>query len=182
MIVLPARRKAPETWARYLWDRVKFHACIALLALPALFLPDYLSRKDAPLPFVPVKGVELVAGPFALTLGESNAARPQAIIGGWMKSYDLQPCAGCIDRIKGVYLRVGKPRNIRAAGALFGGNPFKLTASVQMPPSTSQDSVLWLTIETWAGEIHQAYVPLSTLSPATADFFGQQTRKQGSAE
>ncbi len=181
MIALPARQKAPGTRTRHLWDRFKFLACVALLLVPAFFLPDYLARQDSPTPFTPVKGAELTVGPFDLTLGETNAALPQAIIGGWMKSYDLQLCPDCIDRIKGAYLRVGKPRNFRAAGALFGGNPFKLAASVQMPPSTDQDSVLWLTVETWAGAIHQAPMPLGALSPATADFFQQRTKEQGTA-
>jgi len=170
MIGLPTRRKTPETWARYLWDRLKFHASALVLVVPALFLGDYLFRADVPRPPAPVRGIDLAAGPFTLTLGESSAALPGAVGGGWTKSYDLRLCPGCAERIKGLYLRVGKPRNLRAAGALFGGNPFRLAASVQMPADVRADAELWVTIETWDGQTSSASVPLKAVSPNTAVF------------
>lgn len=181
MITLPGRQKLPETRLRYLWDKYKFHLSALILIVPGVYLAGHLTTDTVPRRPT-VNGSQIFIGTFTLVFGESNSAPPEEIIGGWMKSYDVQLCKDCFDRIKGMYLRVGKPRSLRAAGVLFGGNPFRLSAALQMPPSTNADSELWITIETWDGEVSHASVPLRAISPTTVDFFEQQQKEQGSAE
>ena len=40
---------------------------------------------------------------------------------GYTKSFVMALCPACVDQVKAAYLRVGKPRNVRTAGALFSG-------------------------------------------------------------
>jgi hypothetical protein len=80
----------------------------------------------------------------------------------------------CVDQVKAAYLRVGKPRNIRTAGALFSGTPYRQTAEMRIPDRTTADDVLWLTLEGWDGALHQATIPIRTASPVTAAWLARR--------
>ena len=68
-----------------------------------------------------------------------------------------------IDRVRGVFLRVGKPRSLRTAGALAFGNPYEREADVTVPDELAGREGLWVTVEDWSGGVHQASLPLSEI-------------------
>ena len=75
---------------------------------------------------------------------------------------------------RAVYLRVGKPRSLRAAGSIFFGSPHRAFATVPIPPRTAPDADLWITAEGWDGSVHQAPWPIATASPATVEWLKKQ--------
>jgi hypothetical protein len=86
----------------------------------------------------------------------------------YAKSFALALCPACVDQVKAAYLRVGQPRSIRVAGALFSGTPYRQTAEMRIPERTTADDDLWLTVEGWDGTLHQATIPIRTASPIMA--------------
>ncbi len=73
-------------------------------------------------------------------------------------------------RIKAVYLNFGKPRGLRTAGALGSGSPYRQLLSVSVPEDAEAGDALWLSLETWSGEMYWVSVPLQQASPMTASF------------
>jgi hypothetical protein len=149
---------------RQLWHKWRFHLNILLLLIPLGFMPKYFA--DA-----------------ALFRGESGLAelRNQApqLNGpaGYMKSFNAALCDTCVSQVKATYLRIGKPRSLRAAGAIFFGTPYRMGAAVSIPKRLPADNDLWITMEGWDGSMHQASIPLSKASPATVAWLETQGRK-----
>jgi len=79
--------------------------------------------------------------------------------------------------VKAVYLRIGKPRSLRAAGTIFFGAPYRMGTNLPVPPRTRPDAQVWVTIEGWDGSMHQAAVPLAKASPATVAWLEKQGGK-----
>jgi hypothetical protein len=94
-----------------------------------------------------------------------------------MKSFNAALCKACANEVKATYLRIGKPRSLRTAGAIFFGTPYRAGTSVPIPKHASTDDGLWITMEGWDGSMHQASIPLSQASPATAVWLAQQGGK-----
>ena len=82
-----------------------------------------------------------------------------------------------IDQVKAAYLRIGKPRSLRAAGVIFFGTPYRMGATLPIPERTKADAELWITLEGWDGSMHQAAIPLSQASPATLAWLAQRGAK-----
>lgn len=61
-----------------------------------------------------------------------------------------------LDEIKFMHIRVGKPRTLRAPGSLIHGPVGAKHVHLRLPKKIKENSELWLTAETWAGEFHQA--------------------------
>ena len=170
----PAARRSAATRVQApvpRWKRWRFHLSALALVLPVVFMPRYFEDQAL---FQGTLGLgqriigEQQVGPWTLRLAEMRVEPPQLDgPAGYMKTFSLALCDDCIEEIRAVYLRVGKPRNLRTAGALFFGSPYRQTASVPIPNRTTADSMLWLTAEGWDGSVHHASLPLETASPAT---------------
>ncbi|WP_210639728.1 MULTISPECIES: thiamine pyrophosphate-binding protein [unclassified Pseudomonas] len=153
------------------WHKWRFHLNVLLLLIPLGFMPKYFSeaalfRGDTGLGEREVGEVKV--GPWSLRLAEfrNEAPRPDGPA-GHMKHFNAALCQRCIGEVKATYLRIGKPRSLRAAGVIFFGSPYRMGASLPVPPKTPLDAELWITLEGWDGSMHQAAIPLSQASPAT---------------
>lgn len=96
---------------------------------------------------------------------------------GYFKVFNASICKTCIDQVKAVYLRIGKPRSLRAAGTIFFGPPYRMGTSLPIPLKTRPDAEIWITLEGWDGSMHQASVPLAKASPATVAWLTKQGGK-----
>lgn len=149
-----------ERWHR-LWHRGKFHLSALVLLVPLPFIPAQFGGATV---FDPPEIERTVtAGPYTVRLVTSTAAPHREPTGDVMKEYTVRVESGGIGTIRGVFLRVGKPRSVRTLGALAEGNPYAWEAEVTIPPALSGDEDLWLTVESWDGALHQAAVPLAPL-------------------
>ena len=97
---------------------------------------------------------------------------------GDFKSFNAALCKACINDVKAVYLRIGKPRSLRAAGTIFFGAPYRMGTNLPIPPRTKPDAQIWITLEGWDGSMHQASVPLAKASPATVAWLEKQGGKK----
>ena len=172
---------APASRLGRLWHKWRFHINILLLLVPLGFMPKYfadasLFRGDSGLGERDIGTVQV--GPWSLQLAEMrNEAPTPDGPAGYMKSFNAALCETCIEQVKAAYLRIGKPRSLRAAGVIFFGTPYRLGATVPVPLRTQENAELWVTLEGWDGSVHQASIPLKTASPATVAWLKQQGGK-----
>lgn len=168
----------PSTTLGRFWRKWRFHLNILLVIIPLAFMPKYfhqvaLFRGDSGLGEREVGEVQV--GPWSLRLAELFEEPPRLEgPAGYMKSFNAALCAACLDEVKATYLRIGKPRSLRAAGAIFFGSPYRMGASVPIPVRTKADAELWITMEGWDGSMHQASIPLAQASPATLTWLNRQ--------
>jgi len=146
---------------RDLWQRSKFHLSALMMLVPLPFLPGYFA--DKPVPSVPEIHREVAAGPFTLGLVTEDHPPERGIWGERVKEYTVMLRPGDRDVIRGVFLRVGKPRNLRTLGALAEGGAYHQDADVLLPDKLSGSEEMWLTVETWDGTLHQATIPLNEI-------------------
>lgn len=164
-----------------LWQRWRFHLNILLVLIPLAFMPRYfqeaaLFRGDSGLGQREIGEVQV--GPWSLRLAELFDEAPRLEgSAGYMKYFNAALCAACIDQVKATYLRIGKPRSLRAAGAIFFGSPYRMGANVPIPVRTRAAAELWITMEGWDGSMHQASIPLTQASPATLSWLERQGDK-----
>lgn len=143
-----------------LWFRGKYLLSILVLLLPLTAFPDYFVAVEAPplgLNILP----ERMVGPFPVTLAEFMPGPPR--IGPrrhLLKDYALSIREGYPDRIRSVYIRVGKPPNSRNLGEFMHGTPYRLHAELRFVTPPRADDTLWLTLEEWDGTLHQTHWPL----------------------
>jgi hypothetical protein len=170
----------PASSLSRLWHKWRFHLNILLLLIPLSFMPRYfadtaLYRGDSGLGQRVIGDVQV--GPWRLKMAELKNREPELDgISGYMKSFNAELCEACADRVKATYLRIGKPRSLRAAGVIFFGSPHNLGAYIQIPPTTAPDAQLWITMEGWDGSVHQATIPLEQASPKTVEWLKKQAR------
>ena len=170
----------PSRLSRF-WHTWRFHLNILLLLIPLGFMPKYfadaaLFRGDSGLGEREVG--EIQVGPWSLRLAElRNEAPLLSGPAGYMKRFNAALCERCIDQVKATYLRIGKPRSLRAAGVIFFGTPYRMGAMLPVPQKTTADAELWITMEGWDGSMHQAAVPLGKASPATLAWLNKQGGK-----
>lgn len=155
------------TW----WLRWRYRLSALLLAIPVITVTGYFDRLALN---GGAKGIgerelgELTVGPWSVRIAEWQVQEPfRDGDAGHIKVFSMALCEACVSQVKAAYLRVGKPRNLRAAGGLFFGTPYLQRASVPIPDSAGEDAELWLTLEGWDGTVHQKALPLSQASPAT---------------
>ncbi len=164
-----------------LWYKWRLHINILLLVIPLGFMPKYfadaaLSRGDSGLGEREIGDVQV--GPWSLKLAELRNEAPVDIgPAGHIKSFNAMLCQTCIGQVKATYLRIGKPRSLRAAGSIFFGAPYRMGTNVTIPKRTKADDQLWITMEGWDGSMHQASIPLGTASPATVAWLAKQGGK-----
>jgi hypothetical protein len=163
-----------------LWQRWRFHLSVLLLIVPIIAAPAYLHERSF---FSGKKGLgqrdigEMAVGPWSVRMAEFRVTEPdEEGRAGYTKTFALALCPACVDGVKAAYLRVGKPRNIRTAGALFSGTPYRQTAEIRIPEKATADDLLWLTLEGWDGTLHQATIPIRTASPVMAAWLEKRRR------
>ena len=144
---------------REFWRRKKFHLSALVMLVPLPFLPEHLT--DKPSPWVSEIHRQVAVGPFSLKLSTLDKAPYRGSAGERMKDYNIALQPGDMEVIRGVFLRVGKPRSLRTAGALAEGGAYNQHAHVMLPEQLAGSEDLWLTVEKWDGTVHQASVPLS---------------------
>ncbi|MBI3908356.1 MAG: thiamine pyrophosphate-binding protein [Pseudomonas fluorescens] len=163
------------------WHKWRFHLNVLLLLIPLGFMPKYfadeaLMRGDSGLGEREVGEVRV--GPWSLRLAELRNSAPMLEgPAGYMKGFNAALCEACIGQVKATYLRIGKPRSLRAAGVIFFGAPYRMGASLPVPEKTTADAELWITMEGWDGTMHQASIPLNQASPATIAWLNKQGGK-----
>ncbi len=164
-------RKKPEDVTRKRWI---FRLSLVLVLLPLFYLPGYFDSIEMNRG---AKGLgervvgEYVVGPWSVRLAEWNLLPPMLDgDAGHMKTFSLALCAECTAQVKAVYIRVGKPRSLRAAGAIFFGSPYRQLANLHVPDRTTPDAEVWITLEGWDGSMYQVALPLAEASPATAEW------------
>ena len=167
----------PPSPLRACWHKWRFHINVLLLLVPLGFMPKYfadaaLFRGDSGLGEREVGEVQV--GPWSLTLAELRNEAPRPDPAGPMKSFNAALCKECVKQVKATYLRIGKPRSLRAAGVIFFGTPYRMGAALPVPERTSPDAELWITMEGWDGTMHQGSIPLSQASPATIAWLNKQ--------
>ncbi|MET0313562.1 MAG: thiamine pyrophosphate-binding protein [Hansschlegelia sp.] len=153
------------------WRRWRFHLSALVLIVPLGFAPGYfkqLSLEDGSAGLGErMIGVQRL-GRWKATLAEFVVGPPVAEgPAGPIKTFSLALGGAAVDDVKAAYLKIGKPRSIRSAGALFEGAPYNQTAGVAIPADANGDSEVWLTLEGWDGSIEQTSLPLSEASPST---------------
>ncbi|WP_407310795.1 thiamine pyrophosphate-binding protein [Pseudomonas sp. nanlin1] len=169
---------APPSASKRWWLKWRFHLNILLLLIPLGFMPKYfadmaLFRGDSGLGERIVGDVAV--GPWSLRLAElRNAAPTKDGPAGYMKAFNAALCDACLDQVKATYLRIGKPRSLRAAGSIFFGTGYRMGTIMPVPAKTPVDAELWITMEGWDGAMHQASIPLQQASPATVAWLQKQ--------
>jgi hypothetical protein len=78
--------------------------------------------------------------------------------------------------VKATYLRIGKPRSLRAAGVIFSGPAYSMDTSLVIPQRTAPDAQIWITMEGWDGAVYQAALPLAQASPATVAWLTEKAK------
>jgi len=160
------------------WLKWRFHINILLILIPLGFMPKYFAdaamfRGDSGLGANQVSDIQV--GPYTLDLAELRDEAPRADgSAGHFKLFNAALCKACTTEVKAVYLRIGKPRSLRAAGTIFFGAPYRMITSLPVPPRTRSDAQVWITIEGWDSSMHQASVPLAQASPATVAWLEKQ--------
>ena len=165
---------------RSFWYRWRYRLSGLLLIIPLLSLPSYFDRLELNRG---AKGLgereigEYVVGPWSVRLAEWRLQEP-FLDGdaGYLKTFSLAVCPTCVDEVKAAYVRVGKPRSLRAAGGLFFGTPYRQLANLPIPDRTTVDSEIWITLEGWDGSVHQVAVPLGEASPVTLAWLKRRGR------
>ncbi|MFZ5937696.1 thiamine pyrophosphate-binding protein [Pseudomonas putida] len=163
------------------WLKWRFHLNILLILIPLGFMPKYfadvrLLRGDAGLGANPISDIQV--GPYRLDLAELRNEPPRADgPAGHFKLFNAALCKACVNEVKAIYLRIGKPRSLRAAGTIFFGAPYRMVTNLPIPPRTPADAQIWITLEGWDGSLHQASVPLAKASPATVAWLEKQGGK-----
>lgn len=171
----------PATPLKQFWLKWRFHLNVLLLLIPLGLMPKYfadsaLNRGDSGLGERDLG--EIQVGPWRLQLAELRDEPPRADgPAGYFKTFNAALCKTCINEVKAVYLRIGKPRSLRAAGTMFSGPPYRMTTSLPIPAKIGPDAEIWITFEGWDGSIHQAAVPLAKASPATLAWLTKQGGK-----
>lgn len=154
----------------------RWAAAVLLAAIPVVFL---LALKSTPIaPLLRADAVAGQVGPWSFRLAESNRNVPDLVAMDIpMKSYQVRFCEDCDAQIRAAYLKVNKPRSLRAAGIVLNGARWNRSVDIQLPANTTPDSILWLTVVGKDGEMHQAQVRLADVSPSTVAWFKQREDK-----
>ncbi|MBC3474204.1 thiamine pyrophosphate-binding protein [Pseudomonas taiwanensis] len=173
--------RVPVSPLKQWWLKWRFHLNILLILIPLGFMPKYfadakLLRGDAGLGVNPISAIQV--GPYTVDLAELRNEAPRADgPAGHFKAFNAALCKACIGDAKAIYLRIGKPRNLRAAGSIFFGAPYRMSTNLPVPARTRPDARIWITLEGWDGSMHQGSVALADASPATVAWLKKQGGK-----
>ncbi|QHE83641.1 DUF3325 domain-containing protein [Hydrogenophaga sp. BPS33] len=155
-VSLPPRRRVEGRRVFALWLVVVLLVYgLALQAVPV----KPLLRSDA---------IEGRVGPWTFRLAESERRGPDLVAMDIpMKAYHVRFDETGDMAIREAYLRVNKPRSLRAPGIVLNGTRWERHVNIQLPANATADSALWLTVVGKDGSVHQAAVRMGDVSPAT---------------
>ncbi|MGC4027631.1 MAG: DUF3325 family protein [Steroidobacteraceae bacterium] len=123
--------------------------------------PAPLQREDA------LRGS---IGPWEFVMAERDRKAPSIeAMGMPLKEFVIRFCESCDDEIRMAYLKLRKPRSLRAAGNAFEGRRDR-SATITIPPAVKPEDGLWLTVEGTDGQVHHLQLDLERLAPLTARF------------
>lgn len=144
-----------------------------LTATVAVFLA-LLSRVETK-PLLREDAVQGRVGPWSFTFAETDRDPPELVdMEVPRKIYSLRFCDTCDLEIARAYLKVNKPRALRASGMVFEGKVQDRRAEVQLPANLTAESELWLTVVGKDGSVHQTSWPIKAISPVTVAWFEKQ--------
>jgi hypothetical protein len=148
--------------------------------LPCLFL--LFAWRIDPWPVLREDAVSGKVGPWDFTLAETEPDAPkQGKSGAVMKAFELRFSDTAHPQIRAAYLQARKPRSLRASGIAFEGQHLR-TANIPIPPAFQPEEQIWLTVESWNGEIHQTALDVAHISPSLARFLAGEVHAQPSDE
>jgi hypothetical protein len=152
-------------------------AVLALLvAVPLVYLVGLNATPVKPL--LRDDAIAGEVGPWSFRLAESDQRSPEVVAMGIpMKSYHLRFCAECDEQIRAAYMKVNKPRSLRAPGIVLQGARWDRSVLIQLPANTTADSELWLTVVGKNGETHQTAVRMGDVSPGVVAWFAAREGK-----
>lgn len=82
---------------------------------------------------------KLDVGPWRVSLAEYLTTEPvDQGLAGHMKTFALALNPASVDAVKANYLRVGKPRSLRAAGLVFSGTPYRQLTAAPIPTAPNR--------------------------------------------
>lgn len=146
-----------------LW-RNRCHWSLAVLALPAVLLPDAVK----PLPVFPQpEGSAVQAGPWIARLWPLDGSPPHPAEGPFAeKEFVLHWCDGCARTIRQARLLVAPAppdvATVRTDGTMLHGAENTPAAAVPFPPLPPETPArLWLWVEGWDGHSHLTSLPLT---------------------
>lgn len=166
------------TGFRVWWHRWRFHLSVLAILIPLCFVPRYIKDQalfsgDLGLG-VHDLGVKKL-GPWEVHMAEFNDLPPRRDgTAGFVKTFSVSLCESCRNEVRAVYLRIGKPRSLRTAGAIGFGSVYNMQIGVLIPRDTPPDAQLWLTAEGWDGSMHSTSFPLTEASAATMKWLGHR--------
>lgn len=160
-------------------QRWRFHLSALVLILPLAFMPSYFEMQRAMRSASEsgLRSTDIAVGPWTMQFQELERMAPfETPDEGIVKPFALSPCPRCVADVRAAFVRLGKPHSVETYGTLFTGNPHRQFADVPIPPGTSPEDELWLTLEGWDGSVHQASLPIRTASPVTASWLEKARR------
>ncbi|MBA1147231.1 hypothetical protein H0Z60_09170 [Ectothiorhodospiraceae bacterium WFHF3C12] len=142
---MKARKAKPARW-KYLINGL-------VLLAPVYFLYDMFTPPSGqePLP------EQRFGASFTATPTPADSEPPYAHEGQLFKDFSVVFCEGCLERIRTAYLIVSDdppPLPEDGLGVIHGHGPTK-HVHVPYPPEREQDERLWLTVQSWTGEIYR---------------------------
>ncbi len=160
--------------------RGRWLAGALLVATASVFAGSLISADLQPL--LRDDALQGEVGPWSFTLAEADRKAPEIVdMGVPLKAYRIRFCDACSLDIRSAYLKVNKPRSMRASGMAFEGRGRNLGVEIQLPANLTEDSELWLTVVGKDGSVHQASWRMSEVSPASVAWFEQQRQKRKGA-
>lgn len=156
------------------WRKWRFHLSALAILVPVALTPLYFRQlaMDSGASGLGAREIgERAVGPWTVRLAEFDLfpPLPQGPAGP-VKTFTLALKGDAISQVRAAYVKVGKPRSLRAAGSIFFGSPYRQIAGLPIPERTPADAELWLTLEGWDGSMQQASLPLAQASPVTIDW------------
>lgn len=156
------------------WIRWRFHLSALIILVPAALTPLYFQNlaMESGAAGLGAREIGVVqAGPWSARFAEFDLMVPQTQgPAGPVKQFSLAMTGKAITEVRAAYIKIGKPRSLRAAGAIFFGSPYRQTAGLPVPDRTSPDAEVWLTFEGWDGSVHQTMLKLAEASQVTANW------------
>lgn len=144
-----------------------------LLLVPVAVLGLLLTAS--PKPLHSDEAVQGQVGPWSFTLAEAQRKAPHRVLGTPFKAFEVRFCETCDDQIRAAYLKIRKPRSLRAAGLVFSGNRWDRWVEIQIPAKAKLSDQLWLTVEGKDGSVHHAAVDIDKVSPELAAFLERES-------
>lgn len=129
----------------------------------------------SPKPLHSDEAVQGQVGPWSFTLAEAQRKAPHQVLGTPFKAFEVRFCETCDDQIRAAYLKIRKPRSLRAAGLVFAGNRWDRWVEIQIPAKAKLSDQLWLTVEGKDGSVHHAAVDIDKVSPELAAFLERES-------